>query len=162
MKPITNKKKKVCFSGPRYLSQNQIKIVEDTVIKYHYYFQINNYNLIYNVGDATGVDAVVYKTLSRIYNNDFIRKFIVKDKYKKQEYAQRSMRMVSDTTVADDSYLIAFPNKKCPDIVTPTSHFCGSGSGTWATIAFAKNRKLKILLFPIEEITLPDWLKNYK
>ena len=116
--------------------------------------------LIYNVGDATGVDAVVYKTLSRIYNNDFIRKFIVKDKYKKQEYAQRSMRMVSDTTVADDSYLIAFPNKQCPDMVTPTSHFCGSGSGTWATIAFAKNRKLKIILFPIEQITLPDWLNK--
>ena len=159
---MINKKTKVCFSGPRLLTDEQFKIVKKVTIKYHNYFEKDNYHLIYNVGDASGVDAVVYKTLSELYNNDFIKKFRVTDKSKKQAYAQRSMRMVSDTTVADDSYLIAFPNKKCPDIVTPTSHFCGSGSGTWATIAFAKNRKLKIILFPIEQITLPNWIKNNK
>jgi hypothetical protein len=159
---MNNHKIKVCFSGPRLLTDEQVKIVKNVVIKYHNYFEKNNYNLVYNVGDASGVDITVFNTLSRIYNNDFIKKFIVKDKSKKQEYAQRSMRMVSDTTVADDSYLIAFPNKHCPAMVTPSSHFCGSGSGTWATIAFAKNRKLKIILFPIEQITLPNWIKNNK
>ena len=157
---MNNQKIKVCSSGPRLLDNKQVRIVKDVVIKYHNYFEKKTYNIVYNVGDASGVDSIVFNTLSEIYNNDFIKKFIVKDKSKKQEYAKRSMRMVSDTTVADDSYLIAFPNKQCPDMVTPTSHFCGSGSGTWATIAFAKNRKLKIILFPIEQITLPDWLNK--
>jgi hypothetical protein len=157
---MNNQKIKVCFSGPRLLDNKQVRIVKDVVIKYHNYFEKKTYNIVYNVGDASGVDSIVFNTLSEIYNNDFIKNFIVKDKSKKKEYAKRSMRMVSETTVADDSYLIAFPNKHCPEIVTPTSHFCGSGSGTWATIAFAKNRKLKIILFPIEQITLPDWLNK--
>ena len=157
---MNNQKIKVCFSGPRLLDNKQVRIVKDVVIKYHNYFEKKTYNIVYNVGDASGVDSIVFNTLSEIYNNDFIKNFIVKDKSKKKEYAKRSMRMVSETTVADDSYLIAFPNKPCPEIVTPTSHFCGSGSGTWATIAFAKNRKLKIILFPIEQITLPDWLNK--
>ena len=86
---MNNQKIKVCFSGPRLLDNKQVRIVKDVVIKYHNYFEKKTYNIVYNVGDASGVDSIVFNTLSEIYNNDFIKKFIVKDKSKKQEYAQR-------------------------------------------------------------------------
>ena len=139
----------ICVTGPRKVTIKQqralTKIVEER-------FKSST-DVVLNVGDAPGVDNIVRMiAISKGVKNNL---FVVLNKSNKFSYAKRSMRMV-DATLGGT--LFAFPNKKCPNRVTPDNAFCGSGSGTWGTIAYAKHKGLEIKVHPLVEISLPSWL----
>jgi hypothetical protein len=159
----------VCVTGARFISQNQELIVrssirnlmKDIINKNHRTFS----HIQFHVGDAKGVD-----TVARIYakfcaqNNIWLKvtDHIVKDPKNKSSYAQRSIGMVdkcNESGTVGKNIIIGFPNKPCPQQVTPKNPFCGSGSGTWATLAYAKSKGLIIEIVPLfNKIPVPNWL----
>ena len=140
---------KICVTGPRKVTIEQQRALTNII---EGVFKLPD--IILNVGDASGVDHIIY--MLALAKNIKINNFIVLDKSSKSSYAKRSMRMVDDTL---GGTLIAFPNKLCPEKVIPTNAFCGSGSGTWATIAYAKLRGLEIKVHPLVKLSsLPGWL----
>ena len=66
--------------------------------------------------------------------------------------AQRSQFMVSSCSV-----LVGFASIPCPRKVSPSSHFCGGGSGTWASIAYAVAQGLQVFVFTSPGFSLPPW-----
>ena len=140
---------KICVTGPRRVTIQQQRVLTEII---QTQFQLPD--VILNVGDANGVDHIIY--MIALAKNIKINKFNVLNKSNKFSYAKRSMRMVDAT---QGGSLIAFPNKLCPIRVTPANPFCGSGSGTWGTIAYAKHKGLEIKVHPLVEISLPSWLK---
>jgi hypothetical protein len=139
-----------CVTGPRIVTIKQQAIIIQIITK-----EFNPpENVVVNVGDATGVDDLIHNfAKTKGLTNKL---FVVLNRYNKFSYAKRSMRMV-DATLGGT--LLAFPNKKCPEKVKPNNAFCGSGSGTWGTIAYAKLKNLDIKIFPLAKISLPSWLK---
>lgn len=139
-----------CATGPRIVTVTQKNTIIETITK-----EFNPpQDVVLNIGDAAGVDTIIrdFAKLKGVNNN----LFVVLNRYNKFSYAKRSMRMV-DATLGGT--LLAFPNKKCPERVKPDNAFCGSGSGTWGTIAYAKLKNLDIKIFPLAKISLPSWLK---
>ena len=139
---------KICVTGPRKVTIQQQRVLTKIVEK-----QLQSPGISLNVGDAPGVDNIVYNIA--LAKNINFKRFIVLNRKSKFSYAKRSMRMV-DATLGGT--LLAFPNKKCPVIVKPSNPFCGSGSGTWATIAYAKQKDLAIEIHSLVDISLPSWL----
>lgn len=139
---------KICVTGPRKVTIYQQKSLTQ-IVEEHF----KSPDVVLNVGDAHGVDYIVYNIA--LAKDIKTNKFIVQDKTSKFSYAKRSMRMV-DATLGGT--LLAFPNKECPPKVTPANAFCGSGSGTWGTIAYAKHKGLAIKVHPLVQISLPSWL----
>jgi hypothetical protein len=66
--------------------------------------------------------------------------------------ARRSQSMVSACSV-----LVGFASVPCPSSVSPARSFCGGGSGTWASIAFAVGRGLRVFVFAAPDVPLPSW-----
>lgn len=139
---------KICVTGPRKVTIQQQRCLTEIIES-----QFQSPDVILNVGDANGVDYIIY--MIALAKDIETNKFFVQNKSNKSSYAKRSMRMV-DATLGGS--LIAFPNKVCPAKVTPANPFCGSGSGTWGTIAYAKHKELKIEVHPLVNISLPSWL----
>jgi hypothetical protein len=55
-------------------------------------------------------------------------------------------------------WLIAFPNKSCPECCKPSKNPNGGESGTWLTIAYAAYKGFSLYIFPLEKnIEIPDW-----
>ena len=66
----------------------------------------------------------------------------------------RSKRLV-EALAAQGGTLHAWPNKPCPAGLTAKSW---KGSGTWGTVAYAKQLGVKVELHPLTEgLELPDW-----
>jgi len=106
----------------------------------------------WHVGDADGLDALV-----REYNPKVTVHLI--DGKQRWHFAQRSQRLID--TIGEGGVLYAFPNKPCPEKCTPAKPFCGHGSGTWGTVAYAKKKGLDIELHPLTATAkTPDWLKQ--
>ena len=66
--------------------------------------------------------------------------------------ARRSMAMVSACSV-----LVGFASVSCPSGVSPSRHFSGGGSGTWASIAYAVSQGKRVFVFCGEGVSLPVW-----
>jgi hypothetical protein len=103
------------------------------------------------VGCANGVDAIIrqsvpYKIYSIASPASGTTTTIC------QALARRSQTMVSHSSV-----LIGFASINCPAIVNPTKHFCGSGSGTWASIAYAVSQGKQVFVFKSAGVLLPAW-----
>lgn len=105
------------------------------------------------VGCASGVDAVVRSSVpsARIFSVASPSAGSVSSPAK--ALARRSMSMVSGCSV-----LVGFASVACPSVVCPSSHFCGGGSGTWASIAYAVSKGLRVFVFVEDGIALPSWL----
>ena len=140
---------KICVTGPRKVTIYQQRALTE-IVEEHF----QSPDVVLNVGDAPGVDYIIY--MIALAKDIETNKFIVQNKSNKFSYAVRSMKMVDATL---DGTLLSFPNKECPAKVTPANAFCGSGSGTWGTIDYAKNKGLDIEIHPLVEISLPSWLQ---
>jgi hypothetical protein len=105
------------------------------------------------VGCASGVDALVRQACPSA------RVFSVASPYAGSgdhslavALARRSQSMVQACSV-----LVGFVSVPCPAVVNPDSHFCGGGSGTWASLAYAVSQGLQIFVFCAEGVSLPCW-----
>lgn len=138
------------FSGVRSLTIEQQESLYQKLLK----IPVMSASDVWHVGDASGVDQLVRQVarergvMLRVYESE---------SYQPWALQQRSKRMV-DAVSRDFGQLIAFPNKPCPDKLTPQHCNSWYGSGTWGTIAYAKRRSLLVEVQPLEEIALPDWI----
>jgi hypothetical protein len=66
--------------------------------------------------------------------------------------AKRSQVMVQSCSV-----LVGFASVACPGKVSPVSHFCGGGSGTWASLAYGVAQGLQVFVFTAPGVSLPSW-----
>ena len=123
----------------------------------------NRYNLCYNIarmcadagysvitGCAKGADAAVRSAVpeATIFSASNFGSG-------KSSFARRSIEMIR--SLPPESILVAFPDKSCPVKILPNASaskcFCGSGSGTWATIAYAAGLGHTIYLYG----DVPTW-----
>lgn len=137
-----------CYTGPRKLTYEQgIKIEKKLAA---------GDGFSWHIGDATGADAVVRRYLCGVRCYPTIYTATGKQPW---ELAMRSKRMVDSCYALLHAKLIAFPNKPCPSGVKPQKNFCGKGSGTWGTIAYAKYLGMEIEICWLEPgLSEPDWL----
>lgn len=88
------------------------------------------------VGCATGVDAAVRAS----FPASRLQVFSVAPGSGRGAFAARSISFVQ-AVYASDGVLFSFPSSVCPVGLSPSRRsdrcFCGSGSGTWASLAFA-------------------------
>jgi len=106
------------------------------------------------VGCASGLDAAVRSHFpeARVFHAaDFGEG--------RQALARRSIAFVNALAVAD-GLLLAFPSRPCPAGIVPAATssqcFCGGGSGTWATLAYAIGLGCECLVF-LESLPVPAW-----
>ena len=66
--------------------------------------------------------------------------------------ARRSQAMVSACNV-----LVGFASVSCPNGVSPLRHFCGGGSGTWASLVYAISQGKRVFVFLAPTVVLPAW-----
>lgn len=100
------------------------------------------------VGDARGVDAVVGSSLpsAKIFKaSDF--------GYGRGSFAARSIAVVKyvSENAGSRGLWVSFPSNMCPSGLLVSSSaskcFCGSGSGTWASLAYAAGSNIPALVF---------------
>lgn len=77
-------------------------------------------------------------------------------------FARRSVALVRAVSVGGPgSGLVVFPAAPCPAGLVPSARssacFCGLGSGSWASAAFAAGLGLPVLVFPCGFSALPPW-----
>ncbi|MEM1167534.1 MAG: hypothetical protein AAGJ08_00185 [Cyanobacteria bacterium P01_H01_bin.35] len=129
----------LCFTGTRVVGAEQRKYFTDKLSKIIFSFlSVPGTTLSTHVGDARGIDTIVYNYLMSLSSENLsVQRHIVEDKTKVYSYAQRSMKMVDAVASSDANRMriIAVPNKPCPPEITVENPFCGSKSGTWATIS---------------------------
>ena len=73
-------------------------------------------------------------------------------------FAARSVRFV-DALYEAEGLLLSFPSGPCPVGVFPSASssraFCGGGSGSWATLAYAVGRGVRSAVFLPTSVSLP-------
>jgi len=104
-----------------------------------------------HVGDADGVDAIAHELGLKLGLNCTLHHTDGRQPWQLQK---RSKQMV-DALAKLGGTLHAYPNKNCPDGVTPVSW---KGSGTWGTMCYAQSKGVKVELHPLVEVKSPDWL----
>lgn len=147
----------ICFTGPRYItSTDKYNLINYLNFNLNCFKAFKDVN--YHVGDADGVDFIIHSFLK--YNHLNVTKHVVINKKEKSSYAKRSMDMVNECISETNAkgIIFGFPNKECPLMVTPNNPFCGSGSGTWATLAYAKSKSILIYIKSFKSVPRPDWL----
>jgi hypothetical protein len=137
------------FSGSRILSsRDTILALKDVVELIPSHAQVN-------VGDAAGIDRLVKKLIPNA------RVFQAEPRYSgdKSAFAGRSIRCVR-SVLEPGGLWVAFPNKACPNGLKPSTVtsecFSGTGSGTWASLAYAAGLGISCLVF-MPVIAPPDW-----
>jgi hypothetical protein len=74
-------------------------------------------------------------------------------------FARRSAAVVAAVAAADGCW-VCFPSGACPEVVAPSSSasrcFCGGGSGTWASAAYAVGLGCPVLCWLPEGIACPE------
>lgn len=135
MKSITG------FSGSRSLG-NHTEMVKELVS------EVRAAGHEIAVGCAPGLDAVVREAcpaamVFRVEGSS------------RGAFAQRSSACVEAVSAA----WISFPGRGCPPSVIPSKSpsmcFCGAGSGSWASAAYAAGRGLPVIVFGLERGNLP-------
>ena len=130
------------YSGPRKLSPT-----EQAQVRAH--LSSRPTPAAVAVGDARGLDALV----AEHYTGETDVTIYHVEGRQRWHYAQRSQRMVDHA-----SELTAYPNKPCPQTCTPQKPFCGHGSGTWGTIAYAIKKGLTVNVIPLDGTQPPSWV----
>jgi hypothetical protein len=95
------------------------------------------------VGDCRGVDQAVRDYLKHCQ--------VICTTFKgKGATAERSIRFVKEIA-SNRGCLVSFPSSDVPKALTPTEKsnkaFCGTGSGTWATLAYAVGLNLPCFVY---------------
>jgi len=77
-------------------------------------------------------------------------------------FARRSAALVRSVAAGGPgSGLVVFPAAPCPPGLVPSASvsacFCGLGSGSWASAAFAAGLGLPVVVFPCGFSALPPW-----
>jgi hypothetical protein len=130
-------------TGTRNLTLQQAKLVEARMKKC---LEANVY-----AGDASGVDAIARSLTEAGY---CVVVFETEGR-KPYQLQQRSKRMI-DALARENGTLHAFPNKLCPEGITPNSW---KSSGTWGTVRYAIAKGVPVELhWLIEPCELPDWM----
>ena len=149
---------KVCFTGPRTIHKTQSLAIGGYLTDYINLI-IHKYDTCeFHVGDAKGVDMCVRDLLIQLGLTPIIH--TVLDKSSKSAYAMRSMQMVNSCLEADKCMIFGFPNKECPEMITLRYPFCGSGSGTWATLAYAKSKGFYLNIHGLGRLSIPSWMSS--
>lgn len=126
---------------------------------------LRNNSTVY-VGDGNGVDKYVRENIKGC------RVFEVEPPKTPGMFAARSIRFV-DALREDEGCLVSFPKVECPNkglIPSPNSSACfnGSGSGSWATLAYAIGVGVPCVVFlgrvhnpwvELEPTNTPGWYK---
>lgn len=135
-----------CFSGSRRLAGNQYYLCKRLALS------LAKAGNIIVTGCAAGADAAVRSavpTATIFRASDFGSG--------RAAFALRSIEMIR--SLPSGSVVVGFPDRCCPkEIVSSGSAsqcFCGSGSGTWATLAFAAGLRHEIYIFG----ACPKWGK---
>lgn len=151
-------KTKICFTGPRAITVEEQKLVRGYLTNYIEVI-LDKYNdCEFHVGDAKGVDTCVRNLLIQLGLTPIIH--TVLDKRSKSAYAIRSMQIVDSCSDCHKSMIFGFPNKNCPDKITLQNPFCGSGSGTWATLAYAKSKGFYLNIHGLGRLSIPSWMSS--
>ncbi|NES69359.1 MAG: hypothetical protein F6K24_31085 [Okeania sp. SIO2D1] len=137
------------FTGPRKLNEQELIAV------WNHLFDIPYKLHHWHVGDAKGLDETVQRFAATLAIKLTIHEVT---HHQPWGFAERSQRMVNQ--LGPEDKLIAFPNKPCPESCSPTSPFCGHGSGTWGTMAYAAKHNIQIQVIPLVDIDLPPWLNH--
>ena len=97
------------------------------------------------VGCARGVDAAVRSGVP----SERLSVFRVRVR-SRSGFAERSVRFVRELARVG-GVLVSFPGRACPSVVSPSSDpsacFCGSGSGSWASLAFARGLGVRCVVW---------------
>lgn len=105
------------------------------------------------VGCASGADAVFRAGCSGLEVLEADRSL------GKGGFAQRSISMVRHVANGGGG-LVSFPDKPCPSSLVPhelsSRAFCGSGSGSWATLSYAIGLGLPCLVWLPPQIAAPS------
>lgn len=105
-------------------------------------------------GCASGVDAVARPFASSVFRvSSFGRG--------RWAYVARSVAFVRALAAHSSPLLLAFPSGACPSGLVPASVssrcFCGLGSGSWASVAFAAGLGVPVIVFGVPAASLPLW-----
>lgn len=117
------------------------------------------------VGDANGVDKYVRENVKGC------RVFKVEQPKTPGMFAARSIRFM-DALREDEGCLVSFPRIECPKGLIPSTNcskcFNGSGSGSWATLAYAIGIGVPCVVFlgkvnnpwiELQATNTPGWYK---
>jgi hypothetical protein len=141
----------IAFTGPRYLTKDQEKKVYKEINSSF----ITSSKSYWYVGDANGLDNFIVRA-SKYYQKP-LKQFYVEG-FEKWHFAKRSKEMIDYVSETENPWLVAFPNKSCPEYCKPSKNPNGGGSGTWLTIAYAIHKGFSVYIFPLENnIEIPDW-----
>lgn len=109
------------------------------------------------VGDAMGIDFEVAQFMGK-------DRVTVVPKNPREPVHKRSIRFVKELACLPRPLLVAVPDTECPLAIEPTSSsrkaFCGCGSGTWATTAFAVGLGIPALVYVESERPAPWWIRT--
>jgi hypothetical protein len=76
-------------------------------------------------------------------------------------FARRSVAFVSALSAASAPVLVSFPGASCPPGLVPSSAsrscFCGLGSGSWASLAFAVGLGVPCFVWLPPGVSFPSW-----
>jgi hypothetical protein len=76
-------------------------------------------------------------------------------------FARRSVAFVSALSAASAPVLVSFPGSSCPPGLVPSpvsgSCFCGLGSGSWASLAFAVGLGVPCFVWLPPSVSFPFW-----
>lgn len=74
-------------------------------------------------------------------------------------FASRSRAFCSAVASAS-GLLVSFPSGSCPSGVRPRAAFVGGGSGSWASLAFARSLGCAVLVCLPAGVSAPVWLRG--
>lgn len=143
------------FTGARKVSHNRVLFVINRLAELANSELAEAASQKWLVGDAGGIDALVANAAE--YHRKECEVFLVEGN-ERYQFAKRSKRMI-DALRQDESVLIAFPDKDCPENCTP-QHPDGCGSGTWLTCAYAAKFGIPIFFYPLYRIEVPSWARQ--
>lgn len=106
------------------------------------------------VGCAKGIDAIVRSEVDA----SRLKVFSVYGTGK-GAFAERSIRCVRAVFDASGTW-VSLPSGPCPSVLRPsdkpTECFCGTGSGSWASLALAKGLGVPCLVFLSDRMSPPN------
>jgi len=115
--------------------------------------QLTDQNHVVGVGCAEGLDSFVRQSSS------FRGRVFIAESCVPYALVKRSVFMVDVLCCSAVKCLIAFPDKPCPPELVPQFSalkcFCGSGSGSWATAAYASARGASLYVGGLSANQLP-------
>ncbi len=106
------------------------------------------------VGCARGVDGFVRSE----FPAERLRVFEVRVR-SRSGFAERSVRFVR-ALAGSGGVLVSFPGRACPGVLSPSAEesacFCGSGSGSWASLALAAGLGVRCLVWLPAGLVVPE------